>query len=88
MLERDIESKVCKYAKGRGWLCFKFTSPANRAVPDRVFFKDGVCLFIEFKAKGKKPTKLQAHVHRKLHSHGFTVHVIDNIEDGKAVFDE
>jgi len=37
MLERDIERKVCEMAKVAGWLAFKFVSPAQRGVPDRIF---------------------------------------------------
>ena len=37
MLEKQIESKVCDYAKSKGVLAYKFTSPARAAVPDRLF---------------------------------------------------
>ena len=37
MLEKDIEKKVCDYAKSKNVLAYKFTSPARAAVPDRMF---------------------------------------------------
>ena len=37
MLEKQIERKVCDYAKNKGLLAYKFTSPARAAVPDRLF---------------------------------------------------
>ena len=36
MLEKQIEAKVCEYAKTKGVLVYKFTSPARAAVPDRL----------------------------------------------------
>lgn len=45
MLERDIERRVTEIAKKHGWLSFKFVSPAQRGVPDRIFMKgDALCL--------------------------------------------
>lgn len=87
MKESEIEKKVCEYAKGRGWLTYKFVSPSNKGVPDRVLLKRGVCIFIEFKAKGKLPTKLQAKVLASIHNQGFLTYVVDNVEEGKKIID-
>lgn len=86
MRERDIEKTVTKHAKLLGWLCFKFSSPGQRGVPDRIYFKDGTAVLIEFKAPGKRPTKLQLKTIENLKEKGITTHVIDSIETGKAVF--
>jgi len=86
MREREIERKVCDYAKGCGWLAFKWQSQNNSGVPDRLFFRGGRTVAVEFKAPGAKPTPLQASVHRRLLDHGVEVHVIDSVEAGKAVF--
>ena len=43
-------------------------------------------VFVEFKAPGKKPTKLQAHTHEKLRKQGYEVYVIDSIEAGAELF--
>ena len=86
MLEKTVERKVCLYAEKRGWLVRKFTSPSRRSVPDRILMKDGKAIFIEFKAPGRKPTDLQKLEHERLRAHGMTVHVIDNIEAGYALF--
>jgi hypothetical protein len=56
MLEKQIEKKVCDYAKERGMLVYKFTSPNRMAVPDRLFIcPDGRVFFIEFKREGQSP---------------------------------
>lgn len=88
MKESIIEKKVTEYAKKKGWLCFKWSSPSQRGVPDRMYFKDFKVKMIEFKAEGKRPTKLQEKVHSNLYEQGFVVDVIDSIEAGKKVFDE
>lgn len=88
MLERDIERKVCQYAEKNGWLTFKFTSPANRGVPDRLLIRNGQVIFIEFKAKGKKPTALQTKIINKIRQYGCAVYVIDDLDDGRGLIDE
>ena len=85
MREAEIERTVCRYARDRGWLAIKWTSPSCRGLPDRIFFRDGEVLIIEFKRAGKRPTRLQSLIHQRLHNQGFPVHVIDNIDDGKAL---
>lgn len=59
MRESTVESALVKYAKSVGVLTYKFTSPSNRGVPDRVFIGPKGTLFLEIKAPGKKPTALQ-----------------------------
>lgn len=86
MLESTIEKKVSEYAKSKGWLSYKFTSPSNRGVPDRIYMKNGICLFIEFKAPKKKPTKLQEKVIERIKAEDFLVYVIDSIDEGKNIF--
>ena len=88
-LEKHIEAKVCDYAKQRGLLVYKFTSPARAAVPDRLFvLPGGRVFFIEFKREGQKPTPAQTREHARLWAHGVTVCVVDNVLDGLRVIDE
>jgi len=82
MKESAIELAVCKHAKSRGVLCYKFNSAAFKGVPDRLFLYKGETLFIEFKAWGKTPSILQAHRIAEIEAQGHTVKVIDNITDG------
>jgi hypothetical protein len=89
MLERDIEKKVCDYAKDRGCLVYKFTSPARAAVPDRLFIgPTGYMWFVEFKQGGKKPTPAQEREHHRLREKTVEVWVIDSVESGKLMIDE
>jgi hypothetical protein len=88
MLEKQIETKVCDYAKDRGLLVYKFTSPNRMAVPDRMFIRsDGVVFFIEFKREGMKPTPAQDREHHRLRGHMINVFVVDDVTTGKWVID-
>lgn len=80
--ESAIEGYVCRLAKDAGWLVFKFVSPSNSGVPDRIFIKDGRVVFIEFKAPGKKPTMLQNRIITKIRKAGIEAYVCDNVEAG------
>lgn len=89
MLERDTEKKVCDYAKDRGILTYKFTSPSRAAVPDRLFIgPTGHMWFVEFKKQGMKPTAPQEREHHRLRQQRVEVWVIDSVESGKEMVDD
>jgi len=88
VLEKEIERKVCDYAKSKKVLAYKFTSPARHAVPDRLFIgPDGTVWFCEFKRAGAKPTPAQEREHARLRQHKVNVFVIDNVLEGMAMVD-
>lgn len=87
-LEKDIEAKVCQYARDKGLLVYKFTSPARSAVPDRLFIRrDGLVFFIEFKRAGKTATPAQLREHQRLVGHCVPVYVVDSVIGGRLVID-
>ncbi|CAB4146569.1 VRR-NUC domain containing protein [uncultured Caudovirales phage] len=89
MLEKQIEAKVCDYAKERGLLVYKFTSPARAAVPDRLFvLPNGKIFFCEFKRGGQKPTQAQEREHHRLRQHKVVVYVIDDVVAGLRMVDD
>ena len=89
MLEKQIEAKVCDYAKTKGLLVYKFTSPARMAVPDRMFIlPNGKVFFVEFKRTGMKATPAQLREHERLRASNVPAFVIDNVNDGKKLLDE
>ena len=88
MLEKQIEKVVSDYARAKGFLAYKFTSPMRAAVPDRLFISPvGYMWFCEFKREGQKPTPAQTREHLRLLAQAVTVHVIDNVEAGKRMVD-
>lgn len=85
MRESKVEAALVKRVKTLGGKCEKFTSPANRAVPDRLVTLPGnKVIFVECKAPGKVPTKLQEKDHRERRALGCDVRVIDTVEAANA----
>lgn len=85
MRESAIESALVRRAKELGIYTAKFTSPSRRGVPDRIFIYKGVVLFLELKAPGEKPTKLQMHEMQELDKQGATVTWTDSLYVGKEL---
>ena len=81
MLEKVIEERLRDGVKRLDGVAFKFVSPGNDGVPDRlVCLPGGRIAFIELKAPGKKPTPLQVRQMERLRGLGFMAFVIDSIE--------
>lgn len=80
MRESELERKVVEYCRRQGLLTYKFVSPNNRGVPDRIVVcaPRGGILFLELKQPGAKPTKLQLHEMNRLRSGGCNVQWADN----------
>ena len=79
ILESDIEKKLVSEVTKRGGMVIKQTK--LNGIPDRLVLAPlGICAFVELKAQGKKPRKLQKHRKKELETLGFDVYVIDSIE--------
>lgn len=77
--ERDIEKYLRDEIRKAGGRAYKFVSPGNNGVPDRiVILPGGKIIFVELKAPGNKPTALQAAQITKLKALGCSVYVIDS----------
>ena len=82
MRESTIERAVCDRAKELGCMVVKLNGPGQRGLPDRMILRDGRCLFMEFKAPGKKPTALQEKWLRDLWAQQFAAVYVDSVSDG------
>ena len=83
MLEKSIERKVCHYARSKDFLTPKIHVVGESGWPDRLLIDpEGWCIWIEFKAPGKKPDALQGYRMEQLMNRGMPVFVVDNEEDG------
>lgn len=60
MLEKQIEAHLVKKVKELGGVAYKFVSPANRGVADRIVcLPDGGVVFVELKTATGTLTPLQ-----------------------------
>lgn len=81
MRERDIEQYLYNRVKTAGGVAYKWVSPGNNGVPDRIVMLPGVPdVFVELKAPGGKPAALQIAQHRRLRALGRRVEVVDSKE--------
>jgi hypothetical protein len=83
MIERDVGKRLRERAKVQGGKAYKFVSPGNDGVPDRlVCLPGGRIAFVEIKAPGKKSTPLQCRRQRELRELGCMVFTdVDNLAD-------
>lgn len=88
MLENSIEKKFKEEVEKLGGKAFKFSSPGNNGVPDRIVIIKSKCYFVELKRPGVKPRKLQKAVMKTFNRLGFKVYVIDSIEKVGDFIDE
>lgn len=85
LLEANIERPACKWAEDQSWFVRKVKWPGHDGAPDRMFAKDGVIVFIEFKAPDKEAKSHQLREHKKMRKAGIEVHVCDNLDDAKRI---
>lgn len=82
MREKEIEALLRDGVKRLGGTAYKFTSPGNSGVPDRlVVFRDRVPIFVELKTKAGRLTELQEVQIERLHSLGQDVQVLYGKDD-------
>lgn len=86
MAERDVVRKVVAVAKKLGWTPRRFE--VENHDPDYVFFANWArTVFVEFKDLLEVPREGQLRRHEEFRELGFDVYVIDNAEEGIALFD-
>lgn len=79
MLEKQIEEYLTKKVRSLGGMSIKLTSLIG--IPDRlVLLPDGRCAFVELKAPGESPRKIQLKRMQQLRGLGFKVYVVDSYE--------
>jgi hypothetical protein len=81
MRENVIEAYLRDKVKEIGGRAYKFVSPGNSGVPDRlVLLPGGKNIFVELKAQGRKSTAIQLLQQKRIEDLGFQVFVIDSKE--------
>lgn len=88
-LESKIQKDCARIARRRGYWCRKFSSPANRSVPDHLFarwqYKDKFA--VEFKRKDETSTEKQVDEQTLMREAGWDVYECDSVAKFVAVLD-
>jgi hypothetical protein len=85
-LESELEKDLGTFVRSLGCLYYKFKSPSNRGVPDRIVIcPEGRVLWLELKAPGKRPTKLQMKHLTTLAAYKQHAYWVDNLNQGKQL---
>lgn len=81
MRESELERKFCTAVCRAGGKAYKFVSPGNAGMPDRlVVLPGGRIGFVELKRPGEKPGKLQRRRMQELERLGCFTAVVDSGE--------
>lgn len=84
MLEKDIEKYLVREIKELGGLCYKWISPGNAGVPDRiVLLPNRPVMFIELKTDKGKLSRLQEVQIKKLRTINDQVYILHGLKEVK-----
>ena len=89
MKESAIEARLVREVKKRGGLCYKFTSPGNPGVPDRiVILPGGATIYVELKTEIGRLAKIQKWQIEELRRRGAVVRVLKGMDQVLAFLEE
>ncbi len=89
MKESAIESKLARMVRERGGLCYKFVSPGNPGVPDRIIITpDGRTIYVELKTEIGRLSRIQEWQREEFKKRGVDFRVLKGLEEVKAFMKE
>lgn len=89
MAEREIEKKLVDGVRKLGGRAYKFVSPGNDGVPDRIVVLPGISpVFVELKTETGRLSSLQNVQIKKLKDLGQDVRILYGLEDVKRFLEE
>lgn len=81
MKESDIEARLVKGVNALGGWAYKFTSPGNVGVPDRlVVLPGGYIIFVELNTETGRLSAMQEYQHFQLRKRGAVVWVVRGMD--------
>jgi hypothetical protein len=87
--ESTIESKLVRLVRDRGGLCYKFVSPSNPGVPDRIVITPaGRVIFVELKTEIGRLATIQQWQIDEMRKRDADVRVLKGLEDVKTFMSE
>lgn len=89
MTEKQIESRMVRMVRERGGLSYKFVSPGEAGVPDRlVLLPDGRIIFVELKTLVGSLQRIQRWQIGRMREKGADVRVLHGWDAIRAFVDE
>lgn len=89
MKESAIEARLVRMVRDRGGLCYKFVSPGNPGVPDRIIITpDGRSVYVELKTEIGRLANIQKWQLEELRKRGADVRVLRGLEEVKGFVEE
>ena len=89
MLESEIERRMTRLVRERGGLCYKFVSPSNPGVPDRIIITpEGRVVFVELKTEVGRLAGIQKWQLGEMKKRGVDVRVVKGWPAAKALVEE
>lgn len=89
MVEKDVEKYLVREVKENGGLCFKFVSPGNPGVPDRIVLTpDGRSIYVELKTDTGRLAKIQKWQRGEMEKRGADVRVLYGLDEVKEFLRE
>lgn len=84
MKESAIEAKLVRMVRDRGGLCYKFVSPGNPGVPDRIVITPaGRTIYVELKTEVGRLSALQRWQRGELEKRGADIRVLKGLDQVK-----
>lgn len=81
-LESGVERPLVRWAQQDGWEVRKLQYVARVGAPDRMFYKDGRVVFIEFKSLKGKLSKMQEREGQRMLNAGLEYYVVRTLVEG------
>ena len=82
MTEKALEAKFVRVVKSLGGITYKFVSPGNAGVPDRIVITpEGQVWFVELKTETGKPSEMQRRQLNKLRAQNCNVVVLYGVAE-------
>ena len=88
MLESEIEKKLVREIRKMGGMAYKFVSPGNTGVPDRIVILPGVITFVELKTETGRLSPGQKRQIGKLQNLGMKVVVLHGMKELEEFLNE
>lgn len=89
MKESRIESRLVRMVRDRGGLCYKFVSPGNPGVPDRIIITPaGRTVYVELKTEVGRLAAIQKWQHEEMRKRGAEVRTLKGLDQVKAFVEE